>query len=181
MISPEEKHSEPNKNSTSTDQTKCFICQRDNEVDTLQTSTNVQRYKNLVENLRDILLYVATLKNLVPCPFAMDHAHYTRWLAVHIMEMLPSRVPGVYTEFKEGKYVVRKTSSKFSTLGTDQTHEQNNALVKEEGVATGLFDNETALVRWMVAGPKVAQVVHEFEVNEVYRKKDSSTRQHGQS
>ena len=131
----------------------------------------------------DFQLYVASMKKLIPWCFALDHTHYARWLTVHIkdMETLPTRLPQVYTEFDAGKFVVRKTTSKFSALGTDHAHEQNNALVKEEGGATGLFDNEPALLRWMVSGPEVARVVHEYEVNEVHGKKSPSTKHHEQS
>ena len=44
-----------------------------------------------------------------------------------------------------------------------QAHKQRNAVVKGEGGAVGLTKNPAALRRWMVAGPKIAQMVEEFK------------------
>ncbi len=69
----------------------------------------------------------------------------------------------ILEKFHAGKFVVHKTSSKFSAMAIDQCHEQNNATVKEYGDAVELTSNPSALRRWMVAGPEVARVVNEFE------------------
>lgn len=42
-------------------------------------------------------------------------------------------------------------------------HEQNNAHVKGDGGAAGLFEDEDALRRWTVAGPEVSRLIVEFE------------------
>jgi len=47
-------------------------------------------------------------------------------------------------------------------MSLDESHEQNNACVKDEGVAVGLTEKPTALLRWMVSGPEMARVVTEF-------------------
>ena len=47
-------------------------------------------------------------------------------------------------------------------MSIDESHEQNNACVKDEGGAVGLTERPTALLRWMVAGPEMARVVTEF-------------------
>ena len=44
-----------------------------------------------------------------------------------------------------------------------QAHKQRDAVVKGEGGAVGLTKNPAALRRWMVAGPKIAQMVEEFK------------------
>ena len=38
-----------------------------------------------------------------------------------------------------------------------------NVLVKDEVGAVGLTESHAALLRWMVAGPKVARLLAEFE------------------
>ena len=38
-----------------------------------------------------------------------------------------------------------------------------NANVKGDGGAVGLTQNESALRRWVIAGPKVARVINEFK------------------
>ena len=97
--------------------------------------------------------------------FALDHIHYSRWLPVHIRDMmaLSEKHPDIVAEFHAGKFVIHKTSNKFSAMAIDQYHEQNNATVKESGGAIGLTTDPLALRRWMVAGPEVARIVVEFE------------------
>ena len=102
--------------------------------------------------------------------FALDHTHYSRWLPVHIrdMSLLSETHPVILAEFLAGKFVVYKTSNKFSAIAIDQCHEQNNATVKDSaGGAIGLMTNPAVLRRWMVAGPEVARMVDEFEVQQV--------------
>ena len=62
IISPKEKDSDSKRCTASTDWTKCLICQKDNEADILQTSTNIARYYNIIENLTEF-------KNLGCLPF----------------------------------------------------------------------------------------------------------------
>ena len=80
-------------------------------------------------------MHVESLEEIVTWLFAPDHTHYPRWLSVHSrdMMMLSEKQPGVLAEFKAGKFVIYKTSNKFSAMATDQCHEQNNALVKGSG------------------------------------------------
>ena len=44
-------------------------------------------------------------------------------------------------------------------MGIDQAHEQNNKLVKINGSATDLLNNNTALLKWTVAGPEIAEML----------------------
>ena len=71
------------------------------------------------------------------------------------MMMLLEKKPGALAEFKAGKFVIYKTSNKFSAMVIDQCHEQNNALVKGSGGAIGQTGNPGALRRWTVAGPEI--------------------------
>lgn len=111
-------------------------------------------------------LYVQSLTKIVPWMFALDHTHYSRWLPVHIHDMmsLSQLHPAVLSEFRAGKFVVHKTRNKFSAMAIDQCHEQNNALIKDTaGGVIGLTSNPAAMRRWMVAGPEVARIISEFE------------------
>ena len=53
-------------------------------------------------------------------------------LPIHIrgMTLLSENYPGIYDEFCAGKFVVHKTSNKFSAMAINQCHEQNNAVVR---------------------------------------------------
>lgn len=109
-------------------------------------------------------LFITSLKRMTPWFFAFDHTHYARWLTVHLkdLEELSEKAPTVYAEFCHGNFVVRKTHRKFSALAVDQAHEQNNAIIKDDGGAIGLTEDPAALRRWSVAGPEVCRLVNEF-------------------
>ena len=85
----------------------------------------------------------------------MDRTPYSRKLSVQILNvmMLSEEQTGVLAEFKARKFVIYKSSNKFSAMAADQCHEQNNALVKESGRAIGLTGNPGVLRRWTVTGP----------------------------
>lgn len=82
----------------------------------------------------DFALYLESIEQLLPYVFALDHTHYSRWLPVHVRDMrnLEKDHPMVHQEFLVGKFVVTKTSRKFSAMALDQCHEQNNAMIKGE-------------------------------------------------
>ena len=44
-------------------------------------------------------------------------------------------------------------------------HEQNNAVVKEDGGAVEFTECPAALQRWMVSGPEMAHLINDFEVS----------------
>ncbi|XP_065670919.1 uncharacterized protein LOC136089121 [Hydra vulgaris] len=112
--------------------------------------------------------YVRMLKQIAPWFFALDLTNYSRWLPVFIktLEELPVRHPYVFEEFKKGHFTSRKTNADFSAMSDDQLHEQNNKLIKSDGGAINVLHNETALLKWMVAGPEISRMINEFE-NEV--------------
>lgn len=114
---------------------------------------------------RNFQLYVESMKALAPWFFALDHYNYARWIPVHIrdMESLPL---SILEEFKQnGQWVISKTTNRFSAIPVDQAHEQNNGMVKGAGGALGLTENPSAFRKWMLAGPKQARLLKEFEVD----------------
>ena len=122
-----------------------------------------------VRSLRDskFSLYVAVLAKLAPWFFALDHTHYSRCVPIHIRDMmtLQGQHPDTAIQFSQGGFVVHKTKQPFSSIAIDQAHEQNNKVVKGNGGAVGLLQNQKVLLRWMVAGPQLARVIGEFEDN----------------
>ena len=113
----------------------------------------------------DFHLYVNGLSKMLPWFFAMNHSNYARWLPIHLRDMssLDQMVPLVASEFKRELFTVNKALKRFSSIAINQAHEQNNAMVKEEGGAVGLTENTNALRRWMLSGPEMARLVNEFE------------------
>ena len=98
-----------------------------------------------VRSLRDanFLLYVAVLVALTPWFFALDHTHYSRWVPIHIRDMmtLHERHPDIATQFAQGGFVVRQTKRPFSAIAINHAHEQNNKVVKGDGGAVDLLQN----------------------------------------
>ena len=128
----------------------------------------------LVRSFReaDFGLYREALAELLPYFFANNNVNYARWLTIHLRDMMciDARHPEIAKEFHKGNFVVHKTERIFSGLPIDQAHEQNSALIKGEGGAIGLTEDESALRGWMVAGPEVSRLVSNYET--VSGKKD---------
>ena len=91
-------------------------------------------------------LYIESLTKIVPWFFALDHTHYSRWVPVHLRDMVSARSdPSVYEEFMKGNFTVKKSKHAFSAIAIDHAHEQNNASVKGDGGAVGLTENPSVL------------------------------------
>ena len=66
---------------------------------------------------------------------------------------------------------------KFSAIRLDQTHEQNNKLIKDSGAAVGLTDKPCPLKCWMVSGPEQMRLLKEFQKNDHRENTDVSHEQ----
>lgn len=89
--------------------------------------------------------------------------------------------PETAARFNDGNFTIHKTRRVFSSMATDQAHEQNNAGVKSDGGAIGLTKNPEALRRWMVAGPEIVRITSEFEASmEKFHQRTSKTKHHDQ-
>ena len=100
--------------------------------------------------------------------FSLDHHNHARWLPVYISEMdhLHNNHPSVHNEFSRDKFTVQKTNHKSSRISLEHNHEQLNAKVKGVYGVIGLTEDESALCRWLIAGPKIARLLEEYEANE---------------
>ena len=153
------------------------------------SSSEMCHYLSLVINLEiDILvfirsiregnfcLYVQSLRSLLKWFFALDHYNYSRWLTVHVFDLisLPTTFPDLYQQMLKGSFSFAKTKRPFSRMALDQVHEQNNKVIKGQGGATSFLNlqDDSALIRWETCGPEVARIVSEFE--EQMKANDSS-------
>ena len=100
--------------------------------------------------------------------YAMDHTNYACWLPIfiHDLKWLQSNHPGVHKQFCKGKFAINKCGKPFFSMGIDQAHGQNNKLVKIDGGATDLLDDNATLLKWTVAGPEIAEMVQTFRCND---------------
>ena len=79
--------------------------------------------------------YKESIKSLLPWFFALDHTNYSRWLSVLLVDMfqLEEINTDIATAFKNDMFVENKTRRKFSSIGIDHGHEQNNKCAKGDG------------------------------------------------
>ena len=91
-----------------------------------------------VRSLRDskFSLYVAVLTKLAHWFFALNHIHYSRWVPIHIHDMMTvqEQHPDATIQFSHGGFVVHKTKRPFSSIAIDQAHKQNIKVVKGQSV-----------------------------------------------
>ena len=96
-----------------------------------------------VRSLRNsnFALNVTTLTALAPLFLTLGHIHYSRWVPIHIRDMmtLQERHPNIESQFAQGGFVVHKTKRPFSATAIDHAHEQNNKVMKADGGAVGLI------------------------------------------
>ena len=69
----------------------------------------------------------------------------------------------ILKQFNKGYFIVNKTDHPFSSMGFDQAHEQNNKVVKINSGATGRLENETALLKWAVAGSNISDLLNQAD------------------
>ena len=112
-------------------------------------------------------LNIDAVSKIVPWFFGLDHTNYARWLPIHLRDMyrLNNVAPDIASQFKQGRFVVNKTSNNFSSIPIGHAHQQSNALVKGEGGAVGLTENPSAFRRWMVSGTEMSRIINEFETS----------------
>lgn len=110
-------------------------------------------------------LYVNAIKLFIPWFFSMDQHNYARWIPIYIRDLtqLPSKHPQIYDAFKNGLFVVQKSKKPFSSIGTDEAHEQNNGVLKGDAGVTDLLTKPDAMNRWMLSGPEVSKCILEFQ------------------
>ena len=79
----------------------------------------------------DFELFVQSLQEIADLRHALDQRHYALWLPVHVKDMveLPRKHPEVYRQFMDGKFVVQRSTNRFSGMGKDQSHEQSVKLI----------------------------------------------------
>ena len=97
-------------------------------------------------------LYVLAIKNLRKWLFAMDHYNYSRWISVHLFDLVHLHLnsPDVYDAFMSEKFSFDKNTRRFSSIAPDQLHEQNNAVIKGMSGVTDVLNREdqAGVERW---------------------------------
>ena len=63
------------------------------------------------------------------------------------------------------EYIKSSAKKRFQSAKVE-SHEQNNKLVKIDGGATDLLNDNAALLKWTVARPEIAEMVRSFRCND---------------
>ena len=85
---------------------------------------------------------------------------------INDMKLWETKHLAIISEFLKDNFVINKSNKPFSCMGIDQAHEQNNKLVKIDGGAVEILLNDSAaLMKWMVAGLEIADMVQVFRGN----------------
>ena len=129
-------------------------------------------YLRFVRSIRegDFELYVQVLTKIAGWCHALDQVHYARWLPVHIKDLVELAVkhPLVHKEFMAGKFVVKRSSRRFSLIGKDHSHEQSVKFMKSDSGIQNLFDKKDAMDIHIMALPeKISAIAHFEEYNAV--------------
>ena len=121
----------------------------------------------IVRSIREgnLNLYVSSLKQVVKWYYACDYYHYTRWVTVHLYDLvnLPTTSLYLYKCFSDGYSAFQKSNKKFSLMGIDQAHDQNNAVIKGMGGATSVpnKDDEPGLAWWELCLHELSLIINE--------------------
>ena len=112
----------------------------------------------------DFPLFVTLLENIVPWMLSLDHIHYAKWLPLFLEDLkkMSNESNPVLEEFNKWYFTVNKTDHPFSSMGVDQAHEQNK-VVKVDGGAIDILENEIALLKWAVAGPIISDLLNQAD------------------
>ena len=115
-------------------------------------------------------LYIASLRKLICWYFVLDHYNYSRWISVHIYDLLAlsQNSPQLHNFFMDGYFTFQKTDRQFLLMGLGQIHEQNNAVMKSMGGATSSLNkvDESSLARWGLCIHGLVTVVSEYQFEE---------------
>ena len=153
-------HSRAKRSHIDTKQNVCFICKEFDERKNLHQVEFVKtcvKLKEMANSVNDIRL-MATLSG--PDAIALELKYHTQCY-IDLSNRLRSAISNVQNQ----------TERIFCGIAIDQAHEQNNALIKADGGAIGLTERESALRRWMVAGPEVCRLAEQYEKFSRKRKK----------
>ena len=96
-------------------------------------------------------LYILALRKLIKWYFIFDKFNYSRWLSVHLFDLMTveTMFPDIYENFDKGFFTSQKSENRFSQIALDQVHDQNNRTIKSCGGVIDLVNKveEAALIR----------------------------------
>ena len=84
--------------------------------------------------------------------------------------------PNISKDFDVGRFVMTRKSDPFSSIWTDQYHEELNKIVKGDDCTVGLTEDNDKLRRWTVYKAEVALLENiQIPQSEIFIQKNSAT------
>ena len=113
----------------------------------------------------DFDLYVQVIDELCGWLFIFDQTHYSRWLPIHVKDMveLEKKHPHVLEEFRKGNFVVQKSEKNDSLIPKDHSHEQTTKLCESASGVANLFDMSDTMDEHVMALNEKLQALADFE------------------
>ena len=93
----------------------------------------------------------------------MDHVHYSQWIPIFIKDV-EELDPTTFETFQKRYFTIKRSDRIFSNIAVDETHEQNNKLVKIHRGSIGIFENHDALFHWSVSTSIIADMCYDNEI-----------------
>ena len=114
------------------------------------------------EHTENWLLHQQSVRDMLPFFAAAGHHHYAKsgYLYLQQMEELHDKHPEIYSKFKEGYHVIRRTDRFWAGLSTDLVIEQvlMRSLKTTGGLTTGRGLNESQQLIWLMSTPACANI-----------------------
>ena len=103
---------------------------------------------------------------MLPWMAALDQPNHFKWSSIFLIDMrnFQLQLLTFFPELIHSKQA-NQVKSVFFLIGIDQAYEQNNNIVKIDGVAVGIFHNKRTLLEWVLAGPYVSTMIFESSNN----------------
>ena len=97
--------------------------------------------------------------------FVFNHPNYQRFATTNFVDLhfVEKASLEMIKLLKEAAYSVNKSGRRFSSMPTDQNHEQINKDLKGSGGIIDLLNTTGSLERFLVSGPIVSQLINDFE------------------
>ena len=103
---------------------------------------------------------------MLKCFFAYDKTNYSRHFTYYwaSQQNLQSSHPGIYEEFLNGHFAVKRTPGKFNMLPSERVIEQTiNKEQKGAGGIIGISTSSGAVQRWIFSSHTIAEILANFK------------------
>ncbi|KAJ8669425.1 hypothetical protein QAD02_000684 [Eretmocerus hayati] len=110
-------------------------------------------------------LHEECVKLCLPILLIFDRTNYSRWLPLyyHDISTLKDYAPEVYEKFKQGKFVNKRTSINFTSVGYDHGLESSiNLAQKSKSGTLGCTQNENYVTSWNLSYHEVLAICNYY-------------------